>query len=160
MKGVYLLLGSNIGDSAEMLNTAVDHIRASVGKVINSSSVYQTKAWGIEDQPDFLNQVLEVDTHLKPHALLKQILQIEKDMGRIRYQKWGMRIIDIDILYYGNEILNNDDLKIPHPENQYRNFVLAPMAEIAPDFVHPALRLSQVELLKECPDNLEVKRIK
>ncbi len=160
MKGIYLLLGSNLGDSKEVLNTAINHLNESVGRIVKTSSVYKTKAWGIEDQPDFLNQVLEIETNLKPQDLLEQILNIEKEMGRIRYQKWGMRIIDIDILYYGDKILKSNELTIPHPENQNRNFVLAPMAEIAPDFVHPELQKSQQELLEQCSDYLEVKRIK
>jgi len=160
MKGIYLLLGSNLGNRNEMLSTAQEHIERQIGVVIKTSSVYQTKAWGIENQADFLNQVLEIETDLSPKNVLDQILQIEKEMGRIRYQKWGSRVIDIDILYFGDEIIETEELKIPHPENQNRNFVLAPMAEIAPNFIHPLLNLSQEQLLHRCSDKLEVIRLK
>ncbi len=160
MKGVYLLLGSNLGDTKKMLQSARGLIENRVGKVIQASSFYRTKAWGIEDQPDFLNQVLEVDTDLNPSEVLASILEIEKELGRIRYKKWFTRSIDIDILYFGDKIIDTENLKIPHPENPNRNFVLAPMVEIAPDFIHPKLKLSQAELLRLCDDHLEVKVLK
>lgn len=159
MKGVYLLLGSNMGDSKKMLLSARDQIEARLGKIVRASSVYRTKAWGIEDQPDFLNQVLEVDTDLGASDILGYILEIEKIMGRIRYKKWFTRSIDIDILYYGDEIIETKHLNIPHPENQNRNFVLVPMAEIAPDFIHPKLGISQKELLRQSKDPLEVRAL-
>jgi 2-amino-4-hydroxy-6-hydroxymethyldihydropteridine diphosphokinase len=156
MKGVYLLLGSNLGDSESILRQAKSLIEARIGTVIKASSIYLTKAWGIENQPDFLNQVLELDTVLDASKVLQCILEIERELGRIRFQKWGTRIIDIDILYFGKLIIDTKNLVIPHPENQNRNFVLVPMAEIAPDFMHPVLQLSQTELLKKCPDKLKV----
>lgn len=159
MKGVYLLLGSNLGDSRAMLTKAAKHIENRIGAIIKTSSLYRTKAWGIENQPDFLNQVLEVDTLLDPELLLQCISDIERLLGRIRYQKWQSRIIDIDILYYGHEIVELPHLTIPHPENQNRNFVLAPMAEIAPDFIHPKLGISQKQLLENSPDILEIEII-
>ncbi len=159
MKGVYLLLGSNLGDSQGILMMAERHIENGIGQIVNASSLYRTKAWGIENQPDFLNQVLEVDTLLDPVSLLQCILDIEKLLGRVRYKKWHSRTIDIDILYYGTEIVDLPQLKIPHPENQDRNFVLAPMVEIAPDFIHPKLGISQKQLLVNSPDNLKVERI-
>ena len=160
MKGIYLLLGSNLGNSRDMLSIALKQIVLRVGIVVRASSIYKTKAWGIEDQPDFLNQVLEIETEFTPSNTLDELLQIEKDMGRVRYQKWGSRVIDIDILYFGNEIVDSEKLKIPHPENQNRNFVLAPMVEIAPDFIHPILSLSQKELLYKCSDKLAVIKLK
>lgn len=159
MKGVYLLLGSNLGDSQAILSMAVKHIENRIGAIIKTSSLYRTKAWGIENQPDFLNQVLEVDTLLDPESLLQCISDIERLLGRIRYQKWHSRIIDIDILYYGNEMIDLPQLIIPHPENQNRNFVLAPMAEIAPDFIHPKLGISQKQLLENSKDVLKVEII-
>jgi 2-amino-4-hydroxy-6-hydroxymethyldihydropteridine diphosphokinase len=156
MKGVYLLLGSNLGDSESILRLAKSLIEARIGTVIKASSIYLTKAWGIENQPDFLNQVLELDTVLDASKVLQCILEIERELGRIRFQKWGTRIIDIDILYFGKLIIDTKNLVIPHPENQNRNFVLVPMAEIAPDFMHPVLQLSQTELLKKCPDKMKV----
>lgn len=157
MKGVYLLLGSNMGDSQSMLAMARKHIEHNIGDVLKASSVYRTQAWGIVTQPDFLNQVLEIDTALDPPSLLDEILHIEIELGRIRKQKWHSRTIDIDILYFAHEIVDLKHLRIPHPENQNRNFVLAPMAEIAPDFIHPKLGISQRELLERSTDTLKVK---
>lgn len=159
MKGVYLLLGSNLGNSMEILMSARDMIKEQVGTIVNCSSIYKTKAWGIEDQPDFLNQVIEIDTDFNPDEVLAKILKIEQDLGRIRYQKWGTRIIDIDILYFGDQVLDSERLVIPHPENQNRNFVLVPIAEIAGDFIHPILKLSQKELLLSCQDKLLVEKL-
>lgn len=150
------MLGSNLGDSKMVLQLARKQIEERIGRIVVASSVYISKAWGIENQPDFLNQVLEVDTELHPSEVLKTILEIEQELGRIRYQKWGTRLIDIDILYYGNEIIETSELIIPHPENKNRNFVLVPMAEIAPEFTHPVFHISQTELLKNSPDQLKV----
>lgn len=156
MKGIYLLLGSNLGDSRGMLKSAVELIELKLGKVVDCSSIYKTKAWGVENQPNFLNQVVEIESSLTPEKLLKEINQIEERLGRVRYEKWHSRIIDIDILYYGKKIVDTDDLKIPHPENQHRNFVLVPMAEIAADLIHPQLGLNQRELMENCSDTLDV----
>ena len=159
MKGIYLLLGSNLGDSLAMLDKAVDLDEEFIGRVINTSSVYSTKAWGIEDQPDFLNQVLEIDSLLEPEKILILVNEIEEKLGRIRYIKWQARIIDIDILYYNDLIIDTERLKIPHPENENRNFVLYPMAEISPDFIHPKLKVTQAQLLSQCEDKLDVKKL-
>ena len=156
MKGIYLLLGSNLGDSRGMLKSAVELIELKLGKVVDGSTIYKTKAWGVENQRDFLNQVVEIESSLTPEKLLKEINQIEERLGRVRYEKWHSRIIDIDILYYGKKIVDTDDLKIPHPENQHRNFVLVPMAEIAADLIHPQLGLNQRELMENCSDTLDV----
>lgn len=151
------MLGSNIGDSEKVLSAAIELIELEIGKVIDASSVYSTKAWGVEDQPDFLNQVVEIESNLDPENLLVKINEIEKKLGRVRFQKWHSRIIDIDILYFGAEIIDTPNLVIPHPENQNRNFVLIPMAEIAPELIHPVLGISQKELLLKCADPLEVR---
>ncbi len=155
---VFLLLGSNLGNRFEVLLKAQKEISSSVGTVVNESSIYETLAWGIENQPDFLNQVLLVETHLSPQELLVAINEIEQDLGRVRHQKWGERLIDIDILYYENQIINTNNLIIPHPEIINRKFTLVPLVEIAPDFVHPGLGNTQEELLKVCSDELEVKK--
>ncbi len=160
MKGKYLLLGSNLGDREELLNTAREQIEKWIGTIVKTSLIYETEAWGIEDQPEFLNQALEIETELKPIEVLDKIGIIEKEMGRRRYQKWGTRIIDIDILYFDDEVIETEELIIPHPENPNRKFVLVPMVEIAPDLVHPTLSLSQEELLDRCKDPLEVKLFK
>jgi len=160
MKGIYLLLGSNLGDREEMLDTARRLIKKWIGPIVNCSFIYETEAWGIEDQPDFLNQALEIETKLKPGEVLDLISKIEKEMGRKRYQKWGTRIIDIDILYFSDKVIDTEQLKIPHPGNPKRKFVLIPMVEIAPGLIHPSLSLTQEELLKRCQDPLLVKLFK
>lgn len=159
MKGIFLLLGSNLGDRHAMLEKASTLIREQIGRILQMSSVYSTRAWGIEDQPDFLNQVLEIESNLAPEVILQKANVIEEQLGRVRRIKWHSRIIDIDILYYGNLIVKTGNLTIPHPENENRRFVLVPMAEIASDFIHPVLKVSQSELLERCPDQLEVKKI-
>jgi 2-amino-4-hydroxy-6-hydroxymethyldihydropteridine diphosphokinase len=159
MKGVFLLLGSNLGDRMEMLNNAGKLIESSIGKILRFSSVYMTKAWGVEDQPDFLNQVFEVETSHSPEKLLGLINEIENQLGRVRDEKWHSRSIDIDILYYGDQIVEKEKLVIPHKENENRKFVLIPMVEIAPQFIHPKYGLTQHDLLRKCKDRLEVQKI-
>ncbi len=156
MKGIYLLLGSNLGNRRQALVEAKNHIKSKIGAIIRSSSVYQTKAWGINDQPDFLNQVVEIESDLEAREILSKIHEIESIMGRERTEKWGTRLIDIDILYYGQKVIASENLAIPHPENQNRKFVLVPMCELASELVHPVLGLPQKELLKQCTDALDV----
>lgn len=160
MNTAYLLTGGNIGNREENLAFACNHIGEQCGAIINSSSLYETAAWGKTDQPSFLNQALEIQTALTAPQLLKKILDIEKLTGRIRKEKYGPRIIDIDILLFNDEIHNDLLLKIPHPELQNRRFVLEPLAEIAPEIIHPVLKKSIIDLLAICPDKLEVTRIK
>jgi len=133
MRGVYLGLGSNKGDRHLFLKKVLEMIEVKVGEIVKSSSVIETKAWGKTDQPDFLNMVIEVDTKLDPRALLEVCQRIEKDLGRVKCEKWGSRVIDIDILLYGDLELDEDDLKIPHPLMWKREFVMKPLKEIAPD---------------------------
>jgi 2-amino-4-hydroxy-6-hydroxymethyldihydropteridine diphosphokinase len=159
MSTAYLLIGGNLGDRKENLSRAIELIIEQCGTVTNSSSLYETAAWGITDQPSFLNQALEISTTLNAKQLMRKILKVEKIMGRVRKEKFGPRIIDIDILFYENEIHDIRFLKIPHPELQNRRFVLEPLAEINSEFQHPVLKKTIAELLEECPDNLEVKKI-
>ncbi|MCW3120055.1 MAG: folK [Chitinophagaceae bacterium] len=128
------------------------------GKVTKLSSLYETAAWGNTDQPSFLNQALEVETLLTAKDLMRKILKIEKNMGRVRKEKYGPRIIDIDILLFNEEIYDYSFLKIPHPELQNRRFALLPLAEIAPGIVHPGLNKTIARLLSDCTDELEVKK--
>jgi 2-amino-4-hydroxy-6-hydroxymethyldihydropteridine diphosphokinase len=159
MFNVFLLLGSNLGDRNSYLQQAISQIGQFVGSVTKLSSLYETAAWGKTDQPDYLNQVLIVQTDLQPHAVLKQILQIELNLGRKREEKWGARTIDIDILFYDNIILNDPDLIIPHPELQNRRFTLEPLAEIAPNLVHPVFKTNMLYLKNNLQDCMIVKKL-
>ena len=159
-KNVHILLGSNLGNRVLFLNLAKDLLKEYVGDIVGLSSIYETEAWGKTDQPSFLNQLIVYKTDLCPEKLLECCLTIEKDLGRERIEKWGSRIIDIDILYYENQIVSTKKLKIPHPEIQNRRFVLTPLVEICNDFIHPKLHKTQKLLLLECKDNLTVKKYK
>lgn len=154
---IFLGLGSNLGNREENLSTAQKLIEEKVGKIRSKSSIYETAAWGITEQNAFLNQVLEVETHFSPSAVLHLVLSIEKEMGRIREIKWGERSIDIDILYYNNELISTENLAIPHPFIQERKFVLVPLCEIAPAFIHSKLKQTNLELLEKCQDSGEIK---
>lgn len=156
MNLVYLLTGGNLGDRMKNLSQAIVLIQTHVGEIVNRSSVYETASWGINDQPDFLNQVLLVKTKLSANKLLKALLLIENKMGRERSIKNASRIIDIDILFFNDDIINKHGLIIPHPEIQNRMFVLSPLKEIAPDLVHPVLKQPVKNLLSTSPDKLKV----
>jgi 2-amino-4-hydroxy-6-hydroxymethyldihydropteridine diphosphokinase len=158
MNDVFLLLGSNLGDREAYLQTAVHHVETDIAPLAKKSAVYETQSWGKTDEPDYLNQVIELKTGLEPAVILKKILDIEKLMGRKREVKWGSRIIDIDILFYGQAIINEVALQIPHPELHKRMFTLIPMNEIAPDFIHPVLEKSIFQLKSELKSDLIVKK--
>ncbi|OEK06216.1 2-amino-4-hydroxy-6-hydroxymethyldihydropteridine diphosphokinase [Roseivirga misakiensis] len=156
MNSIYLLLGSNLGDRLANLRRVCELLIVERIAIRKESSIYETAAWGVEDQPTFLNQVVEIETSRTPERLLALTQAIELEMGRKRVTKWGERLIDIDILYCEEVILNKPELIIPHPEIQNRRFTLVPMVEIAPDFEHPVLKVNQQKLLDNCPDELEV----
>ncbi|HZY79515.1 MAG TPA: 2-amino-4-hydroxy-6-hydroxymethyldihydropteridine diphosphokinase [Cyclobacteriaceae bacterium] len=156
--GIFLMLGSNLGDRQRNLSNAVGYI-GNFARIVRMSSVYATSAWGNANQPDFLNQAIEVDTTLPPQDLLKNILEVEIKIGRERKEKWGPRTIDIDILFFNDKIVKTNDLTLPHPEVQNRKFVLIPLREIAATFIHPVFKKSVAQLDDECTDNLEVKRL-
>lgn len=158
MEKAYLLTGGNMGSRKKNLKMAAQLINQKCGAVIAVSSLYETAAWGNTDQPSFLNQALEIETKLTAPQLMRRILKIEKEMGRIRKEKYGPRIIDIDILFYGDEIHDLKLLQLPHPELQNRKFALLPLAEIAPKLKHPVLRKKVTTLLKACKDQLKVKK--
>jgi 2-amino-4-hydroxy-6-hydroxymethyldihydropteridine diphosphokinase len=157
-KQAYLLIGGNIGDRQKYLRDATLMINTVVGEVTRTSSIYETAAWGLEDQSFFLNQVLEVKTSLEPADLLSAILNIEEQMGRRRSIKFGPRTIDIDILFYNQKVVKSEKLTIPHPEIQNRKFALVPMNEIAPRLIHPVMNKTISELLGACTDPLDVNK--
>jgi 2-amino-4-hydroxy-6-hydroxymethyldihydropteridine diphosphokinase len=158
MNHAYLLTGGNLGERAENLKMAEIAIGKSAGKIEAVSSLYETAAWGTTDQPDYLNQALLIETELSAQELLATLLKIEIQLGRFRQEKYGPRLIDIDILFFNNEIIKTPTLVIPHPHIQNRRFVLVPMAEIAPDLEHPIFKKTITELLAVCPDPLNVKK--
>lgn len=159
-KNVYLLLGSNLGDRKSLIEDAVVQIEKTMGTVFSKSSYYETAAWGNEDQPAFFNLALGVNTALSALEVLNLALHIEEELGRVRFEKWGARLIDIDIIFYGDEVIDlGEKLRIPHPEMQRRKFVLTPLAEIAADYIHPVLKKSVSEILVILDDKLPVTRI-
>ena len=151
MATTYLALGTNLGDKKLNLNRAIEEIKKRIGSVIKLSAFYTSEAWGFKSENSFVNAVLQVQTKLKPEELLLETQKIEKDLGRIEKSinsSYTDRIIDIDILFYESYIINSDKLQIPHPHIKDRNFVLIPLCEIAPDFIHPTLKSSIKELTK------------
>ncbi len=159
MNEVYLLTGGNMGDRMDNLGRARIAIGRECGRIIKTSSVYETAAWGEEDQPAFLNQVLVVQTRLEAEDLLQTILSIERSQGRRREKKYGPRLIDIDILFYDDEVICKPGLVVPHPRMQFRRFVLEPLAELSPGKIHPVLHQTISTLLAECTDPLSVNKI-
>lgn len=151
-----LHLGSNMGDRKSNILNALDQIAILVGKIVMKSSIYLTEAWGKEDQEDFYNLAVEVNTDLKPLDVLEKTQQIETDLKRERIEKWGPRTIDIDILYYDNIIMNHKDLTLPHPHLAKRNFVLIPLMEIAPFAEHPETKETTIDLYLKSTDQGEV----
>ncbi|WP_375438393.1 2-amino-4-hydroxy-6-hydroxymethyldihydropteridine diphosphokinase [uncultured Hymenobacter sp.] len=156
----YLLLGSNLGDRTAILYEAVQQLSATAGTVEATSGLYETAAWGLEDQPAFLNQAVCLRTSLSPETLLDVCLQIEQVAGRERQIRWGARTLDVDILFYDHLILDTPRLTVPHPRLPERRFALVPLAEIAAELMHPVLRQTIAELLLACPDELAVLRVK
>ncbi|MEY4308113.1 MAG: 2-amino-4-hydroxy-6-hydroxymethyldihydropteridine diphosphokinase [Bacteroidota bacterium] len=155
---LFLSLGGNLGNTREIFEGAYPLIEKKIGKISVYSSIYQTEAWGPIQQDDFLNQVILVSTMLKPEACLTELLEIEREFGRERKERWGPRTLDLDILYYGDVIIAESDLSIPHPRIAERKFILTPLAEIAPFFEDPVSRKSMVTLLADCTDNSQVNR--
>jgi 2-amino-4-hydroxy-6-hydroxymethyldihydropteridine diphosphokinase len=155
-KKIHLLIGSNMGDRKAYLAQAAAEIGKIIGKITQKSRLYETQAWGLTNQPDFMNQALEVETTLSPQATLAKILAIETDMGRTRAEKWAERTIDIDILLFADVIVEEADLQIPHPRLPERNFALVPLMEIAGETEHPILKTTIEDIYFESPDTLDV----
>jgi len=159
-KTVYLLLGSNLGDRRDVLNRAIERIEMEIGEVAARSAFYETAAWGNEDQPSFLNIAIEMETRYNAWEVLERALKIEEELGRVRKDKWGARVIDIDIILFGDEVINDGTtLQVPHPRMQDRKFVLVPLAEIAGGVYHPVLQQNIMSILSSLKDDLAVSKI-
>jgi len=157
MSEVFLGVGTNLGDREKNLSDVTAIIERSIGDILLASSIYETEPWGFEAKDEFLNMVLKVSTGLGPSELLSRILGIEISMGRLRGEKqYSSRIIDIDILLYGDRIIDEEDLCIPHPHLHERKFVLVPLCEIAPGLIHPVINQSIASLLLKCSDESRV----
>jgi 2-amino-4-hydroxy-6-hydroxymethyldihydropteridine diphosphokinase len=155
----YLLLGSNLGDRAARLAQARHDLAATAGRLVATSALYETAAWGVEDQPAFLNQVLALDTELDAPTLLAACLAAEQQQGRERLVRWAARTLDVDILLFGQEVISTPRLTVPHPALPARRFALVPLAEVAPQLMHPQLHRTSSQLLADCLDPLAVTRI-
>jgi 2-amino-4-hydroxy-6-hydroxymethyldihydropteridine diphosphokinase len=159
MNSAYLITGGNMGHRDEQLAYAARLIEERCGNIIDRSSLYETAAWGKTDQASFLNQALVLETSLNARDLLNEILYIENLMGRDRIEKYGPRIIDIDIILFNHQVIKENGLTIPHPEMSKRRFVLEPLNEVIPAYIHPVYYKTISELLEQCDDTLPVKKI-
>jgi 2-amino-4-hydroxy-6-hydroxymethyldihydropteridine diphosphokinase len=159
MSRIFIGLGSNLGDRAKYLHRALSEMAdLHQTAVVKFSSVYETEPIGVKEQPKFLNMVVEVDSTLRPDELVRELKEIEHRIGRTYSEHWGPREIDLDLLYYGGEMLNETALQVPHPEISNRRFVLVPLKEIASEFQDPLRHLSVQELLQRCSDPSAVRK--
>jgi len=157
MNIVFLQLGSNLGDRELLLKDAITEIEDRVGNILECSKVYESTPWRVEGQENYLNQILKVKTILLADDVLLTVLDIEKQLGRVRIEKWGERLIDIDIIFYNDSIIETPDLCVPHKHLHERMFVLTPLHNIAPEMVHPKYNKTIEELLNMCKDTELVK---
>ncbi len=158
MPKLVLHIGSNLGNRTENIARAIASLQKRVGVITQQSAIYKTAAWGVENQPDFLNIALILETIMLPEEVLDAVLPIELEIGRIRNERWGPRLIDIDIMFYNDWRIDYPNLTIPHPRIHERNFVLIPLAEIIPHFVHPVLGRTILELKETCIDESDVEK--
>jgi 2-amino-4-hydroxy-6-hydroxymethyldihydropteridine pyrophosphokinase len=158
---LYLLLGSNLGEKKKQMDEAMDLIPEIIGPVTKQSSFYETEPWGFSSDEFFLNRALQILTSFSPEEVMQKINQIEKSFGRERSGScYSSRTMDIDILLYDDLVLDQETLKIPHPRMQDRRFVLVPLDEIAHELIHPVYRKTIGELLRECTDSGDVRKLK
>ena len=158
MNKVYLLIGGNMGDRMANLAEARNWIHTEIGLILQASSIYETAAWGNTYQSDFLNQALYIESEFDAPTIMHKLLTIELNMGRIRDIPMGPRTIDLDVMYFNEEVIISDLITVPHPKLAARKFVLMPLAEIAPLYLHPILNKTNDTLLKECGDSLPVNK--
>ncbi len=159
MNTAVILLGANLGNPELTFSKGLDIIEQKVGKITDLSALYETAAWGVTEQPDFLNQVVIIRTKLKARALLEQLQEIEIILGRTHREKWHARHIDIDILFFNEAIIDEPGLQVPHPAIASRKFTLVPLDELLPEMMHPVYKKSINQLLALCNDKLPVKKI-
>ena len=162
MERCFILFGSNMGDKNKIYAQACLLINNRCGRIVAQSSAYESEPWGFDAKEWFLNRLIIVETELEPEAMMRQLLDIEAELGRVRHSEAGgytSRTADLDILYYGSRIVLTDSLTIPHPRLHQRRFALLPLCELVPEFVHPAFNMTQTELLKRCFDFSEVRKI-
>ena len=157
MNIVFLQLGSNLGDRELLLKDAITEIEDRVGNILECSKVYESTPWRVEGQENYLNQILKVKTTLLADEVLSVVLDIEKQLGRVRFEKWGERLMDIDIIFYNDSIIETPDLCVPHKHLHERMFVLTPLHNIAPEMIHPKYNKTVEELLNICNDTELVK---
>lgn len=149
---VFISLGGNLGNTLEIFKNSYLEIEKKIGRITVFSKIYRTAAWGKTDQADFLNQVIQAETNLNPEKIMSELLEIELFFGRRRDVIWGPRKLDLDILFLGNQIVRSENLEIPHPQIAHRRFVLIPLVEISPHFLHPVLQQTMLELLEQTTD--------
>ena len=161
METCYILFGSNMGDKFAIFEQACTLINERCGKIVGLSSAYESEPWGFEAEEWFLNRLIVLETDLDPDRLMRQLLDIETELGRVRFIGkigYSSRTIDLDIIYYGDFVLHTVKVIAPHPRLHLRCFVLEPLCEVCPDFVHPVMQLTNRELLEQCEDKLEVRK--